>query len=78
MPRHIKIFSHDSQITAEIIKLLNEASLGACDDLEIETIETKGEINSYCIKRTPCIMFGSLVIHEGSVPTRQQILGWFV
>lgn len=78
MPRHIKIFSHDSPTTAEIIKLLNEASIEVDGALEIETIENKDEIHSYCIERTPSIMLGSLVIHEGSIPTKKQIVEWFI
>jgi len=78
MPRHIKIFNNDSQTTAEIIKLLNAVSTEYAVELEIETIENKDEMTSYCVKRTPSIMLGSLVIHEGSVPTRQQILEWLV
>ncbi len=76
MVRHIKIFSHDSQTTAEIIKLLHTTSMEIRDELEIEIIENEDEIHSYCIKRTPSIMLGSLVIHEGSVPTKKQILEW--
>jgi len=53
MPRHIKIFSHDSQTTGEIIKLLYKASIEVNGELEIETIENKDEIHSYCIERTP-------------------------
>lgn len=78
MPRHIKIFSHDNQITAEIIKLFNAVSAEYSVELEIKTIENKDEIASYCVKRTPSIMLGSLVIHEGSTPTRKQILEWLV
>ncbi|WP_316672937.1 thioredoxin family protein [uncultured Tolumonas sp.] len=78
MSRHIKIFSRDSDTTAEIIKLLSAVSTDYEIELEIEIIENKDEIYSYCVKHTPSIMIGSLVIHEGSVPTRQQIIEWFI
>lgn len=76
MLRHIKIFSHDSQTTEEIIKLLNTISIESCDELKVETIEDRDEIHSYCIERTPSIMLGCSIIHEGSIPTKEQILEW--
>ncbi|WP_316675445.1 thioredoxin family protein [uncultured Tolumonas sp.] len=78
MSRHIKIFSHDSDTTVEIIKLLNEVSTEYTIELEIEVIENKDEIYSYCVKCTPSIMLGSLVIHEGSIPTSKQIFEWLI
>lgn len=78
MSRHIKIFSHDSKITAEIIKLFNAVAAEYLVEFEMEIIENKDEITSYCVKHTPSIMLDSLVIHEGNMPTRKQILEWLV
>lgn len=78
MSRHIKILSHDRGEIEKITRLIGEVITECKIELAIEKIENDNEINSYCIKRRPGILLNSILVHDGSIPTKEQITEWFV
>jgi small redox-active disulfide protein 2 len=39
-------------------------------------IEDMRQIMGYGVMSTPAVVVGGKVVHKGSVPTREQVLGW--
>lgn len=44
--------------------------------VQIEKIEDMRQIVSYGVMTTPAVVVGGKVVHKGSVPSHDQILGW--
>ena len=45
-------------------------------DVQIEKIEDMRQIVGYGVMTTPAVVVGGKVVHKGSVPTHDQVLGW--
>jgi small redox-active disulfide protein 2 len=59
--------------TADLIgRVANETG----KPVNVVKIEDMRKIMSYGVMSTPAVMVGGTVVHKGSVPTREQVLGW--
>jgi small redox-active disulfide protein 2 len=44
--------------------------------VSIEKIEDMRQIVSFGVMTTPAVVIGGKVVHKGSVPSHDQVLGW--
>jgi small redox-active disulfide protein 2 len=45
-------------------------------EVNLIKIEDMRQIMGYDVMSTPAVVIGDKVVHKGSVPTREQVLGW--
>jgi small redox-active disulfide protein 2 len=59
--------------TADLIGRVASETGTAVNVVKIEDLR---QIMGYGVMSTPAVVVGGQVVHKGSVPTREQILGW--
>ncbi len=59
------------------IKLVEAVALEKGVEIGLEKVEDIQEIMAYDVMSTPGVVINGIVVHRGSVPSRDKVEGWF-
>ena len=58
------------------VELINTVAKDTGREVAVEKVEDMRRIVGYGVMSTPGVVIAGKVVHAGTVPTREQVLGW--
>ena len=72
----IKVLGSGCAKCKETVQLIEAAAKSEHVSITLEKVESIEKIVGYGVMSTPAVVLGGNVVHAGSVPSRERIIGW--